>query len=82
MPRPLLDEAAGASYELSEAEYADNETGDTWVQRLLGALGAMLQWLQPLLTPANYDTLVASVLERVSLSGRTPAMGGTCSLRP
>ena len=63
--RPILDEAAGASYELSEAEYADNEAGDTWVQRLLAALVATLQWLQPLLTPNNYDTLVTSVLERV-----------------
>ena len=79
--RPILDEAAGASYELSEAAYADNEAGGTWVQRLLAALAAMLQWLQPLLTPNNYDTLVASVLERVrcacgaAITLRTAAAG-------
>ncbi len=64
MRRPILDEAASASYELSEAEYADNEAGNTWVQRLLGSLVAVLQWLQPLLTPNNYDTLVSSILEK------------------
>ena len=64
MRRPILDEAASASYELSEAEYADNEAGNTWVQRLLGSLVAILQWLQPLLTPNNYDTLVSSILEK------------------
>ena len=66
MNRPILDEAASASYELSEAEYADNEAGNTWVQRLLGSLVAVLQWLQPLLTPNNYDTLVSSILEKAS----------------
>ena len=76
--RPILDEAAGASYELSEAQYADNEAGDTWVQRLLASLVAILQWLQPLLTPNNYDTLVASVLERV----RHVQAGYGCALMP
>ena len=80
MRRPILDEAAGASYELSEAEYADNEAGDTWVQRLLGSLVAVLQWLQPLLTPNNYDTLVASVLERVWIGA--PCHAGTCHISP
>lgn len=62
--RPMLDEAASASYELSEEEYARNEVEDTWVQALLAMLCAILQWLQPLLTPTNYDALVASLLEK------------------
>jgi conserved oligomeric Golgi complex subunit 4 len=33
--RPVLDSVATISYELSEAEYADNEMNDPWVQRLL-----------------------------------------------
>ena len=57
---------ANASYELTDAEYASNEAGDTWVDHLLGILVAMLQWLQPLLTPSNYDTLVASLLLKAS----------------
>ncbi len=60
----MLDEAAGASYELSEEEYARNEVEDTWVQALLAMLCAILQWLQPFLTPDNYDALVASLLEK------------------
>ena len=62
--RATLDEAASASYELTDAEYATNEAEDTWVDHLLGILVAMLQWLQPLLTPSNYDALVASLLQK------------------
>jgi hypothetical protein len=62
----MLDEAASANYELTETEYAANELEDTWVQKLLGGIVAILQWLQPLLTPSNYDALVASVLEKVA----------------
>ncbi len=36
------------------------------MDHLLGILVAMLQWLQPLLTPSNYDTLVASLLQKAS----------------
>jgi hypothetical protein len=63
----MLDEAGSASYELSEEEYARNEVEDTWVQALLAMLCAILQWLQPFLTPNNYDALVASLLEKVRL---------------
>ena len=59
-------------YELSEAEYAAREANTTWVHELLGALVACLQWLQPILSPDNYDSLVASVLEKVR-AGLTPA---------
>ena len=52
-------------YELSDAEYAANEVEDTWVQSLLGRLGAYLNTLQPLLTPANYEQLVSLLLEKV-----------------
>lgn len=63
--RHVLDAVASVGYELSEAEYAANEVGDTWVQQLLAALHAAVQWLQPLLTPANYDTAVQLVLDKV-----------------
>ena len=52
-------------YELSDAEYAANEVEDTWVQSLLGRLGAYLTTLQPLLTPANFEQLVSHLLEKV-----------------
>lgn len=84
--RPMLDEAASASYELTEAEYAANEVEDTWVQKLLGSMVAVLQWLQPLLTPSNYDALVASILEKVpslmeSSGGLAPdLLAATCLL--
>ncbi|EIE27386.1 COG4-domain-containing protein [Coccomyxa subellipsoidea C-169] len=75
--RAMLDEAAGASYELSEEEYARNEVEDTWVQALLAMLCAILQWLQPFLTPNNYDALKSDcalpfgqVVERVEATLR------------
>ena len=63
--RPILDEAGHVNYELSDAEYAANEVEDTWVQGLLAGLGAYLNTLQPLLTPANYEQLVSLSLEKV-----------------
>ena len=66
MRRGALDEAANTNYELTDAEYASNEVEDTWVDHLLGVLVAVLQWLQPLLTPSNYDALVASLLQKAS----------------
>ncbi len=65
--RPILDEVAQVQYEVSDAEYAANEVEDTWVQSLLGRLGAYLNTLQPLLTPANYEQLVSFLLEKVSM---------------
>lgn len=53
------------AYELSDAEYGANEVEDTWVQSLLGRLGAYLTTLQPLLTPANFEQLVSHLLEKV-----------------
>ena len=64
--RPILDEVGQVSYELSDAEYAANEVEDTWVQGLLAGLGAYLNTLQPLLTPANYEQLVSLLLEKVT----------------
>lgn len=72
--RPMLDEAGSASYELSEEEYARNEVEDTWTAALLGMLCAILQWLQPLLTPTNYDALVASLLEKACILQSVPSI--------
>ena len=68
--RPVLDEVGQVDYELSDAEYAANEVEDTWVQGLLAALGAVLNTLQPLLTPPNYEHLVSLLLEKVLLTWR------------
>ncbi|GAV75387.1 COG4 domain-containing protein [Cephalotus follicularis] len=61
--RPVLDAVATISYELSEAEYADNEVNDPWVQRLLGAVETNAAWLQPLMTANNYDSFVHLVID-------------------
>ncbi len=68
--RATLDEVASVSYALTEGEYAANEAGDTWVAALMGALGAELTGLQPLLTPDNYDTLVGLLLEDITSRAR------------
>lgn len=61
--RPVLDSVASISYELSEAEYAENEVNDPWVQRLLHAVETNTGWLQPVMTANNYDSFVHLVIE-------------------
>ena len=65
------------SYALTEGEYGANEAGDTWVAALMGALGAALTGLQPLLTPDNYDTLVGLLLEDITSRARLACVGET-----
>ena len=55
---------ADVSYDLSEAAFAANESEDTWVQHLLGVLITSFQAVQPLLTSANADALIALVLDK------------------
>ncbi|KAL6523788.1 Golgi transport complex subunit 4 [Orobanche gracilis] len=61
--RPLLDSVATISYEISEAEYADNEVNDPWVQMLLHAVETNVAWLQPLMTANNYDAFLHLVID-------------------
>ncbi|XP_042061332.1 conserved oligomeric Golgi complex subunit 4-like [Salvia splendens] len=81
--RPVLDSVATISYELSEAEYADNEVNDPWVQRLLHAVEINVAWLQPLMTATNYDTFLHLVidfivkrLEVIMMQKRFSQLGG------
>ncbi|VFQ76094.1 unnamed protein product [Cuscuta campestris] len=81
--RPLLDSVATISYELSEAEYAENEVNDPWVQRLLHAAESNTAWLQPLMTANNYDSFIHLVidflvkrLEVIMLQKRFSQLGG------
>jgi len=69
-----VDEAAAASYELSDVQYAANEVEATWVTALLGTLVGCLQWLQPMLTPGNFDALVASLLDKARAPARCPSV--------
>ncbi|KAD4982576.1 hypothetical protein R6Q59_002186 [Mikania micrantha] len=61
--RPVLDTVATVSYELSEAEYAENEVNDPWVQRLLHTVETNTGWLQPIMTANNYDTFIHLVID-------------------
>lgn len=69
--RPALDEAAALSYHVSEGELATDGSGpagggaSAWPQALLLAFSAHLGWLQPLLTPANWESLVHLTLDKV-----------------
>ncbi|XP_057499387.1 conserved oligomeric Golgi complex subunit 4-like [Actinidia eriantha] len=81
--RPVLDSVATISYELSEAEYADNEVNDPWVQRLLHSVESSVSWLQPLMTASNYDSFVHIVidfivkrLEAIMMQKRFSQLGG------
>ncbi|KAG8653422.1 hypothetical protein MANES_05G016350v8 [Manihot esculenta] len=62
--RPVLDNGVTTiSYELSEAEYADNEVNIPSVQSLLHAIETNMSWLQPLMTSNNYDSFVHLVID-------------------
>ncbi|KAL9266331.1 Conserved oligomeric Golgi complex subunit 4-like protein [Drosera capensis] len=81
--RPVLDNVATISYELSEADYAENELNDPWVQRLLHAFETNAAWLQPFMTTNNYDALVHLVidfmvkrLEVIMMQKRFSQLGG------
>ncbi|KAF9589207.1 hypothetical protein IFM89_019716, partial [Coptis chinensis] len=71
------------SYELSEAEYAENEVNNPWVQKLLHAVETNAAWLQPLMTTNNYDSFVHFVidfivkgLEVIMMQKRFSQLGG------
>ncbi|KAL6553066.1 Golgi transport complex subunit 4 [Orobanche gracilis] len=81
--RPVLDSVATISYEISEAEYADNEVNDPWVQRLLHAVETNVAWLQSLMTANNYDAFLHLVidfivkrLEVIMMQKRFSQLGG------
>ncbi|MCL7038188.1 hypothetical protein MKW94_005918 [Papaver nudicaule] len=63
--RPVLDFVGAVSYELSEAEYAENEMNDPWVQKLLHAVETYATWLQPPMTSSNYDSFVHFIIDFV-----------------
>ncbi|KAF6159623.1 hypothetical protein GIB67_034585 [Kingdonia uniflora] len=81
--RPVLDTVATISYELSEAEYAENELNDPWVRKLLHAVETNASWLQPVMTSDNYDLFVHLVidfivkrLEVIMMQKRFSQLGG------
>jgi len=81
--RPVLDTVATISYELSDAEYEENELNDPWVQRLLHAVETNMVWLQPFMTSNNYDLFVHLVidfivkrLEVIMMQKRFSQLGG------
>ncbi|XP_077237861.1 conserved oligomeric Golgi complex subunit 4 [Tasmannia lanceolata] len=81
--RSVLDSVGTISYELSEAEYAENEVNDPWVQRLLHSVETNAVWLQPTMTMNNYDVFVHLVidfivkrLEVIMMQKRFSQLGG------
>ncbi|ONK71711.1 uncharacterized protein A4U43_C04F11570 [Asparagus officinalis] len=81
--RPVLDTVATISYELSDAEYEENEMNDPWVQKLLHAVESNIVWLQPFMTSNNYDLFVHLVidfivkrLEVIMMQKRFSQLGG------
>ena len=61
--RPILDAVGTISYELTEAQYAENEVNNPWVQKLLYAVDTNVTWLQPVMTTNNYDSLVHFLID-------------------
>ncbi|KAK8945557.1 Conserved oligomeric Golgi complex subunit 4 [Platanthera guangdongensis] len=61
--RHILDSIATISYELSDAEYEENEVNDPWVQKLLHAIQTNIVWLQPIMTLNNFDSFIHLVID-------------------
>lgn len=79
----MLDSAATISYKLSEAEYADCDINDPWVQRFLHAVETNVAWLRPLMTTNNFDLLLhlavdftVKRLEVIMIQKRFSQLGG------
>jgi len=70
--RSNLDILTGISYELSETDYSAYEAEDPWAQRVLASLEECSELLQPLLTQANYDSVVHLIID--AIVGRVEAM--------
>ena len=70
--RSNLDILTGISYELSETDYSAYEAEDPWAQRVLAGLEECSALLQPLLTQANYDSVVHLIID--AIVGRIEAM--------
>ena len=56
--RPVLDEVAAVSYQLSDAEYGAREAEEGWSHRLMAALQTLMVWIQPALTTNNYEVRI------------------------
>ncbi|KAL9266879.1 Conserved oligomeric Golgi complex subunit 4-like protein [Drosera capensis] len=88
MREPNLDaKPISGSYELSEADYAENELNDPWVQRTEAASCSAVEtnaaWLQPYMTTNNYDSFVHLIidfifkrLEVIMMQKRFSQLGG------
>ncbi|GAB2233299.1 hypothetical protein Droror1_Dr00002519 [Drosera rotundifolia] len=67
--RTVLDTVATISYELSEADYAENELNDPWVQRAEAASCSAVETnaacLQPYMTTNNYDSFVHLIIDLI-----------------
>ncbi|KAJ3683805.1 hypothetical protein LUZ60_014032 [Juncus effusus] len=81
--RPVLDSVATVSYELTDSDYAENEANDPWAHKLLHSIDSTVSWLQPYLTPNNYDSLihllidfVVKRLEVIMMQKRFSQLGG------
>ena len=63
--RPLLDQFVEISYELEAGDAAGGGAGAPWSHNLLVAFGAYFGWLQPLLTPSLFETVVHSAVDKL-----------------
>eukprot|EP00249_Psilotum_nudum_P021597 c28167_g1_i1 orf=66-2351(+) len=61
--RIILDSVGVISYELTEAQYAENEVNNPWVQKLLHTVDTSAAWLQSVMTTNIYDSFVHLIID-------------------
>eukprot|EP00276_Gloeochaete_wittrockiana_P018336 CAMPEP_0184351130 /NCGR_PEP_ID=MMETSP1089-20130417/43417_1 /TAXON_ID=38269 ORGANISM="Gloeochaete wittrockiana, Strain SAG46.84" /NCGR_SAMPLE_ID=MMETSP1089 /ASSEMBLY_ACC=CAM_ASM_000445 /LENGTH=831 /DNA_ID=CAMNT_0026684379 /DNA_START=20 /DNA_END=2515 /DNA_ORIENTATION=+ len=64
--RQQLDPVEMVSYRLDDAQYADNEINDPWVNSFIAGLDNVLKPYQSSLTPGNYDELLQMVMQNLA----------------
>lgn len=67
--RPLLDAFVDVSYEIKDAEGSDmafgSYSGAPWAQAMLVAFASHFAWLQSLLTPTLFESVVQSAIDKI-----------------
>lgn len=65
--KPLTDVLSSVSYELTETQYAENETNDPFVKGFVAGINLLVVPFRSLLSPNNFDDFVGRCLQYIAL---------------
>ena len=62
----MFEDFDSAAFQLTEAEFKDRDEEYNWVDKLATILEAIMAWIQPAVTPSNFEELISSLLGKVT----------------